>query len=173
MLLACVDEKKEVVLEGETSADTQVEIEVEIDDNEDVPDSIESNNQQNETKEQDDAHTTEIEMKNDNVSDQLLENEAFRIEIPTQNSIVSTGFIVQGQARVYEATVQYRLLNESGDILTEGFTTASEGGPYWGDFEIIVDWVDNGDTSGTLLLFEESAKDGSEQHALTIELTFE
>lgn len=96
-----------------------------------------------------------------------LENQAFR------NIMVSGShgnYTVAGQARVYEGTVQYEV--EDGHfILDEGFTTASEGGPGWGIFKIDIqippeDLPEYG--SVRIVLFEESAEDGSRLHEIAV-----
>ena len=102
-------------------------------------------------------------------SEIVLQNVAFRIYEPTPNTEVKDQIVVRGLARVYEGTILYEF--EDGHfILDEGFTTATEGAPGWGDFEIIIelDDVDVANYSGTVILFEESAKDGSRINELQI-----
>lgn len=98
-----------------------------------------------------------------------LENKAFR------NIIVSGSqgnYTVAGQARVFEATLHYEV--EDGHVIfLEGFETASEGAPGWGIFTIDIQILegelpDYGQLR--LILFEESAKDGSRVHELSIPL---
>jgi hypothetical protein len=115
----------------------------------------------------------------------ILWNEALRqVEIthgePLQNqafcNIKVSGFqgnyTVTGEARVFEATVQYEV--EDGHfILQEGFVTASEGAPGWGTFTINISIPkENLPNNGmlTLFLFEESANDGSRLHELPVPL---
>lgn len=79
-------------------------------------------------------------------------------------------FRVRGQAQVFEATINWNV--EDGHyILKEGFTTATMGAPEWGnfDFTLPVKKADE-NSSLNLILFEESAKDGSHQHELMISL---
>ncbi|MDD4752731.1 MAG: Gmad2 immunoglobulin-like domain-containing protein [Desulfitobacteriaceae bacterium] len=97
----------------------------------------------------------------------VLQNVAFRIYEPAPNAEVKDQIVVRGLARVWEATIQYEF--EDGHyILDEGFTTATEGAPGWGEFEIIIELDDVADYSGTVILFEESAKDGSRINELKI-----
>lgn len=97
----------------------------------------------------------------------VLENEAFRVYEPAPNREVENEFTVRGQARVFEANVQYEF--EDGHfILDEGFVTASEGAPEWGDFEITIRFDELSSDHGTVILYEESAKDGSRLHKLMI-----
>ncbi|QNO14068.1 GerMN domain-containing protein [Alkalicella caledoniensis] len=97
----------------------------------------------------------------------VLQNVAFRIFEPALNSEVKDQIVVRGLARVFEATIQYEF--EDGHFLFDtGFVTASEGAPGWGEFEIVIDL--DGLPSGTarVILYEESAKDGSRLHEIQI-----
>ena len=64
-----------------------------------------------------------------------------------------------GIARVFEGTVNYELQDASGNVLKNGFTTAASGGPDWGFFEVKIPHPPAG--IAKLVLFQESAKDGS------------
>jgi hypothetical protein len=97
----------------------------------------------------------------------VLQNVAFRIYEPTPGTEVKDRVVVRGLARVYEGTILYEF--EDGHfILDEGFTTATEGAPGWGEFEIIIEFDDVANYSGRVILFEESAKDGSRINELQI-----
>ena len=96
-----------------------------------------------------------------------LENKAFR-------NIKVSGFqgnyTVTGEARIFEATLQYEV-EDGHSILLEGFETADKGAPDWGNFTINIDiseehLPENGAIS--LILFEESAKDGSRINELSV-----
>ncbi|MCT8139207.1 GerMN domain-containing protein [Anaerobacillus sp. CMMVII] len=97
----------------------------------------------------------------------VLQNVAFRIFEPSPGAEVKDRIVVRGLARVYEGTIMYEF--EDGHfILAEGFTTASEGAPGWGEFEIIIELDEVSKYSGTVILYEESANDGSRRHELKI-----
>lgn len=102
--------------------------------------------------------------------DVVLQNVAFRIFEPAPNSEVENTVVVRGLARVFEATVQYEF-DDGHEILDKGFTTASEGAPGWGEFEIVIDLENAANGAGTVILYEESAKDGSRLHELQIPVT--
>lgn len=112
----------------------------------------------------------EEEVTSNNEKNGAIENDAFRIFEPLPTSDVSTGFSVIGDARVYEGTVRYELQDIQGNVISEGFTTATNGGPEWGSFEISVNYDIDEHTEGTLLIFEESAEDGSRLHEIQIPL---
>lgn len=100
----------------------------------------------------------------------VLQNAAFQIFEPAPGSEVKDRVIVRGLARTFEGTIIYEF--EDGHfILDEGFTTASKGAPNWGEFEIIIDFDDVANYSGRVILFEESAKDGSRLNELHIPIT--
>ncbi|MFD1039814.1 Gmad2 immunoglobulin-like domain-containing protein [Virgibacillus byunsanensis] len=97
----------------------------------------------------------------------VLQNEAFRIYQPAPHAEVRDRIVVRGSARVFEGTIVYEF--EDGHfILDEGFTTATGGAPEWGAFEIIIELDDVTDYTGTIILFEESAQDGSRINELQI-----
>lgn len=97
----------------------------------------------------------------------VLENEAFQIFEPVPHAQVKEQIEIQGRARVFEGTIQFTF--EDGHfILRKGFTTASQGEPEWGDFDFIIDLDDVPTGSYRVVLFEESAKDGSILHELII-----
>ncbi len=97
----------------------------------------------------------------------VLENNAFRIFEPSPFTQIEERIVVSGLARVFEATVQYEV--DAGNvILAEGFTTATEGGPGWGEFEIIIELEELVTGTAKIILYEESAKDGSRVNTLEI-----
>ncbi|MEC5424841.1 Gmad2 immunoglobulin-like domain-containing protein [Virgibacillus sp. C22-A2] len=97
----------------------------------------------------------------------VLQNDAFQIFQPAPNTKVKDRVVVSGLAKVYEGTILYEF--EDGHfILDEGFTTATVGAPEWGEFEIIIEFDEVANYSGRVILFEESAKDGSRINELQI-----
>lgn len=81
---------------------------------------------------------------------------------PATNIILGTSEqngIVEGLARTFEATVNYRLVNSNGQLIKEDYVTAAAGMGDWGYFSI-----DISDYPQTAIVevFEYSAKDGSE-----------
>ena len=68
---------------------------------------------------------------------------------------------VSGLARVFEANVRVRILDPNGAILADTFTTASVGGPGFGDFAADIPVTVEEETAACVQIFEESARDGS------------
>jgi len=98
----------------------------------------------------------------------VLENQAFKVYQPAPNAdIEGDTIVVKGLARVFEATVQYEF--EDGHyVYDKGYTTASEGAPEWGEFEITIKLDEKVDGQAMVILYEESMKDGSRLHELQI-----
>ncbi|PTL37992.1 Gmad2 immunoglobulin-like domain-containing protein [Alkalicoccus saliphilus] len=98
------------------------------------------------------------------------ENDSFRIQnVETDGHTIH----IEGEARVFEATVSYVVV-EDGEEIDEGFTTATAGGPEWGEFHLAVEIaeLEEGETRHlTVVLFEESADDGSRVDELEIPVT--
>lgn len=76
---------------------------------------------------------------------------------------------ITGVARVFEATVSYEVLDLQDNLILQGFTTASEGGPGWGDYTIEIDH-DFSAVPGVIRIFSESAEDGSPTDVVTLTL---
>ena len=88
----------------------------------------------------------------------------------TLEKLGNNKFRVKGQAQVFEATIKWSV--EDGHyVIIDGFTTATIGAPEWGDFDFTFEAKKAEQNSAlTLILFEESAKDGSQLYTLPISL---
>jgi hypothetical protein len=77
------------------------------------------------------------------------------VPIKRENSLT-----VRGMARVFEATVSWRLTDKQGQEKKNGFITAAVGGPDWGyfSFEVPTQYLQEG---VNLTVYEASAKDGT------------
>lgn len=103
-------------------------------------------------------------------SEVLKEYQNERFRNVTVEKLENNNFRVKGQAQVYEATIKWTV--EDGHyVIIDGFTTATVGAPEWGDFEFTFEAKKAEENSAlTLILFEESAKDGTQLHSLAISL---
>jgi spore germination protein GerM len=72
--------------------------------------------------------------------------------------------VVSGIARAFEAAVQWALYDNDGLPLKEGFTMASAGGPDWGTFQFAIPYTVDTAQLGAIMMWEESARDGSSIH---------
>jgi hypothetical protein len=81
---------------------------------------------------------------------------------PASGQKVVSPLQVKGSARVFEATVNIRLKDESGKTITESYATASEGAPGRGQFELSLPFNAASPGRGELEVFWASPKDGKE-----------
>ena len=91
---------------------------------------------------------------------------------PRGGDNIKSGLAVKGNARVFENVVSIRLSDSEGNILVQ--TTANANAPdtgQFGPFEKMLNFQTNSDT-GTLEIYQVSAKDGSEIDKVTIPLLF-
>ncbi|WP_249870498.1 Gmad2 immunoglobulin-like domain-containing protein [Oceanobacillus saliphilus] len=136
----------------------------------DAPETENEADEQDTVEEQADEQAQEEKDTSEESPEIVAENEAFKIFQPAPNTEVKDRIVVKGLARVYEGTVLYEF--EDGHyILDEGFTTATAGAPEWGEFEIIIEFDELSNNSGSIILFEESAEDGSRVNELIIPVT--
>lgn len=100
------------------------------------------------------------------------DSEAF-IEVltPRPDAVVSDTFTVTGCGNTFEANYLYRVELPDGTTATEGFGTMSCGNGCVGEFEQEVTVGATGVV--TLVVFESSAEDGSEQSVVEVPLTVE
>ena len=80
---------------------------------------------------------------------------------PGNGERLSGSIPVAGLARAFEANVRLRVLAADGRILADTFTTASTGGPAFGDFAAEIPVSVTAQTDACVQIFEESAHDGS------------
>jgi germination protein M len=92
---------------------------------------------------------------------------------PAMGEAVTSPLKVAGDADVFEATVQVRLLDAEGNRLARAFTTATCGSGCRGDFSHELEFEVDGDQHGTLEVWWESPEDGSRQDVVRIPLTLQ
>ncbi len=93
---------------------------------------------------------------------------AIWVDSPTSGQKVASPLEVSGSARVFEATVNIRLVDNIGKTIAEGFTTASEGAPGRGDFKYSLEFNDASPGQGELEVFWTSPKDGKELDKVSV-----
>ncbi|MFA4931063.1 MAG: Gmad2 immunoglobulin-like domain-containing protein [Patescibacteria group bacterium] len=95
------------------------------------------------------------------------------VDLPISGAKITSPAIVTGKARVFENVVSFELIDDSGQVLADGFTTARAADiGQFGDFEINLSFVTS-DNSGTLTVYTTSAKDGSREDVVNIDVDFE
>lgn len=92
---------------------------------------------------------------------------------PDPNDTVGVPLIITGRARVFENTFAYRLTDSAATVLVEGHAMANapDTGTF-GEFSVSTSYAKPTTATGTLEVFEYSAKDGSEINKVTIPVTF-
>lgn len=104
----------------------------------------------------------------------MVQQPAIWVTSPTDGQTVASPLKIAGSARVFEATVSYRLKDEQGHILSKGFTTASVGAPERGDYAAEIKFKSPGaGKKGQLEVFEESMKDGSDSNKVIVPVIFQ
>lgn len=94
------------------------------------------------------------------------------VESPLPGETVEPGFEVTGTANTFEATFNYELQDESGEILSKDFVTATSGSGTRGTFEFRVPYELARPGDGKLVVFEISAANGSRinEHEIPLRL---
>jgi hypothetical protein len=86
------------------------------------------------------------------------------IDSPAFFATTESPLLVSGIGRLFEATADWALYDNDGLPLVEGFTMASTGGPEWGTFRFAIPYEVDHEQLGALMMWEESAEDGSPMH---------
>ena len=107
-------------------------------------------------------------------TDLPIQNDSTNITVvnPVPNMTVSSPFTVSGNARVFENVVSIELTDNAGTVLYSGtaYANAPDVGQF-GNFSQQVQFVTNA-TSGTLTVYQASARDGSRVDVVKIPLQF-
>jgi len=91
---------------------------------------------------------------------------------PTPGQVVATPLEVRGSARVFEAMVSARLMDDSGREMASGFAAAAQGAPGRGDFILPLSFHAGAPGKGTVEVFWKSPKDGKELDKVVIPVTW-
>lgn len=97
-----------------------------------------------------------------------------KVSMPDENQRVGAhSLVIVGEARVFENTYQWRVKDEDGNVLDSGFGTADAAdiGQY-GAFVVYATYTATPGERGTVEVFNESARDGSEENMVTIPVLF-
>ncbi|NNC78715.1 MAG: hypothetical protein HKN94_01065 [Acidimicrobiales bacterium] len=94
------------------------------------------------------------------------------VEGPYPGSVVTDPFHITGESNTFEAGVEYAVVDWDGIIIDEGFTTATNGNGVWGRFDIEVDVPDGTEGRGGVIVFETSARDGSQVNVVEYPIEF-
>ena len=95
------------------------------------------------------------------------------VETPFVDQELTPPFTITGIANVFEATVSYRVRDESGKVIDKGFTTATCGTGCYGTFTQVVSLDIDLPARVVVEVFESSAEDGSPLNMQRIPLNLE
>jgi type II secretory pathway pseudopilin PulG len=126
---------------------------------------------ENENKtDQEKDFTDSIDNNKQQVSESSSKN--IRVIAPLPGDKLSSPYIIRGEAIAFEGTVNYTLLDDQGNTITDGFTTAlsTEMGEY-GEFNQPITF-NASSKNGILEVYTLSAKDGSKQDIVRINVKF-
>jgi hypothetical protein len=98
------------------------------------------------------------------------EGPLIRVTSPQPGEAVDGSVQVEGTANTFEATVLYEVLGPTGEVLDEGFTTATAGSGTWGDFSFEATWDTGVTGEGTLVLFQEDMESGGRRDVVEVPL---
>lgn len=96
---------------------------------------------------------------------------AIVVESPRPGAEVSSPVTISGNANVFEANVNIRILDENGAVLNETFTTATCGTGCRGTYEKAVKFAVDHTQPGTIEVLTYSAEDGSPQSTVSTPVT--
>lgn len=83
------------------------------------------------------------------------------VRAPLAGARVSSPLTIAGEASVFEANLQWRIVDAGGRALVEGIATASAGAPGRGSFSVTAAFTPPAaDTSGVVEVYTRSPKDG-------------
>jgi spore germination protein GerM len=96
---------------------------------------------------------------------------AIFVEEPGVGAVLSSPFTLRGTALVFEGSFLASLRDDSGRRIVRAIMQASAGGPERGDFRRTIAYTTSA-RSGELIVYNESAEDGSRQNEVRIPVTF-
>jgi len=103
----------------------------------------------------------------------IIEEPNIIVYLPVSNGMIGLPLVVRGEARVFENVFSYRLKDADGALLMEnsGIASSSDTGRY-GFFQVSAAYSEPKVASGTVEVFEYSAKDGSEINKVIVPVRF-
>lgn len=102
-----------------------------------------------------------------------VESENIYVSSPAPDTKISNPFLVSGSARVFENIVNIRLKDGDNSVLAESFATAQSADVgLFGNFELNLTYKQPRFATGTLEVYWQSAKDGSDQDLVSIPVEF-
>lgn len=79
---------------------------------------------------------------------------------PVPGQQVGSPLTIEGISNTFEANVLYEVVGPDGEVLEDGFTTATAGNGVWGGFSVTVDLDIEGSGLGTVVAYQDDAESG-------------
>lgn len=95
------------------------------------------------------------------------------VESPPQGATVTSPLRVTGTANTFEAVFQLTVVDNSGLIIYEDFVMATSGTGTRGTFDVDIEFDVERAGAGAIIVFEESAQDGSQINVVEVPVTLE
>ncbi len=103
----------------------------------------------------------------------VTESNNIKVTAPAPNEEITSPLVIKGEARTFEQAYAYRLSDESGAMIVEGFGTAHATDiGIFGPFESTLTFTKPQSRKGMLEVFQYSAKDGTEIDKVSIPVVF-
>jgi immunoglobulin-like protein involved in spore germination len=84
------------------------------------------------------------------------------VSAPLANTRITTPVTISGDASVFEAALQWRIVDGGGKVIVQGIATASAGAPARGTFSVTASFPPPAtDTIGAIEVYDRSPKDGT------------
>ena len=107
------------------------------------------------------------------VIDEEVREGNINVSSPAEHDVISSPVMITGEARVFENAFNYRVKDMDGTVLAEGHATAlSPDMGLFGPFSVETEFDEPTGTSGTIEVFNFSAKDGSEESMVIVPVEF-
>jgi hypothetical protein len=105
-------------------------------------------------------------------NDFTAETPLILVETVAPGDVVPTAARIAGMNNTFENNVRIRIVGADGRTLADTFTTGHGPMGQWGRFDTIVPIARGSNPSGKVIVFESSAKDGSEINVVEIPVRF-
>jgi hypothetical protein len=91
---------------------------------------------------------------------------------PLSGARITSPLLISGDASVFEAALQWRIVDGGGTVYAQGITTASAGAPARGTFTVNVTYTGPAtDVTGFVEVYETSPRDGSIDDIVRVPVT--
>lgn len=123
--------------------------------------------------------TNESQMPTQNTQNYMMtqdknENANIVVTSPKENESVERPITITGRARVFENTISYRVKDADGFVLVSGSTIyESKDAGEFGDFSITTNYLEPKGPTGTVEVYNGSAKDGTDENLVSVPVSFE